>query len=146
MCQNGVLFVSVDLRLSLLRQQHPKCQPAIRLLYPSFFCKLRTSSKPTNQNLHYEHSNSCKSVNIHNYTYVHTSFFSQCPLLSSPETLNFPSVSPCISCMPLMCSVFILNFSAASLMYKYLVLCRSKNVGNVLKQNRPVRPYEISLS
>jgi len=46
-----VLFVSADLRVSLRTQQHPKYQPAIRLLYPNFFCKLHSSSKPTNKNL-----------------------------------------------------------------------------------------------
>jgi hypothetical protein len=50
-CQDDVLFVSVDVRPSLCFQQRPKCEPAIRLLYPNFFCKLRSSSKPTNKNL-----------------------------------------------------------------------------------------------
>jgi hypothetical protein len=50
-CQDGVLFVSVDLYVSLCRRQHLKCEGAIRLVYPPFFCKLFTSSAPTNKNL-----------------------------------------------------------------------------------------------
>jgi hypothetical protein len=30
-------------------QQHPKCGRAIRLLYPSFFCRFRCSSNATNK-------------------------------------------------------------------------------------------------
>ena len=39
-CENRVLFVWVDLHLSLCRHQHPKCVLAIRLLYTpsSFLC------------------------------------------------------------------------------------------------------------
>ena len=46
-----VLFVWVDLHVSLCRQQHPKCERAIRLVYPPSFCKLRTSCSPTNKKL-----------------------------------------------------------------------------------------------
>ena len=36
-CEDRVLFVTVDLHVSLCKQQHPKCVPAIRLVYPPFF-------------------------------------------------------------------------------------------------------------
>ena len=32
-CEDLVLFVSVDLRVSLCGQQHPKCERAIRLVF-----------------------------------------------------------------------------------------------------------------
>jgi len=41
------LPVSVDIHASLCEWQHPKCQPAVRLVYLPFFCKLHSSSKPT---------------------------------------------------------------------------------------------------
>jgi hypothetical protein len=49
-CEDGVIFVWVDLHVSFCRQQHTNCLPAIRLVYP-FFCELYTSSKPTNKPL-----------------------------------------------------------------------------------------------
>ena len=49
-CEDRVLFVWVDLHLSLRWQQRPKCEPAIRLLYPPSFCKLRCPSSPHTQN------------------------------------------------------------------------------------------------
>ena len=52
-CEDRVLFVSVDLHVSLCSQQHPKCERAIRLLYPNFFCQLRSSSDLTNKNKTY---------------------------------------------------------------------------------------------
>jgi hypothetical protein len=42
---------SVDLHFSLCRLQYPKCKRVIRLVYPHFFCKLRSSSSSTNKNL-----------------------------------------------------------------------------------------------
>ena len=51
-CEDGVLFVWGDLDVYLCQQQqHPKFGRAIRLLYPRFFCKLHSSSNPTNKNL-----------------------------------------------------------------------------------------------
>ena len=41
------VFVCYDLDVFLCSQLHPKCQPAIRLAYPPFLCKLRISSKST---------------------------------------------------------------------------------------------------
>jgi hypothetical protein len=49
--EDRVLFVWVDVHVSLRRQQIPKCERAISLVYPSFFCKLRSSSNSTNKNL-----------------------------------------------------------------------------------------------
>jgi hypothetical protein len=39
-CEARVLFLPVDLRVSLRGQQHPACELSIRLVYPPFFCKL----------------------------------------------------------------------------------------------------------
>jgi len=50
-CEDRVLFVRVDLHVSLCGQQEPKCKRAICLVYPHFFYKLRFSSNPTNKNL-----------------------------------------------------------------------------------------------
>jgi hypothetical protein len=49
--EDRVLFVWVDLRVSLCGQQHPDCERAIRLVCPPFFCKLRSSSNATNKNI-----------------------------------------------------------------------------------------------
>ena len=49
--EDRVLFVSVDLHLSLCWQQHTKSEQAIRLVYPPFVCKLRSSSSPTNKSI-----------------------------------------------------------------------------------------------
>ena len=44
--EDRVLFVGVDLRVSLCWQQHPKCERAIRLVYPPFFRKLALHPTP----------------------------------------------------------------------------------------------------
>jgi len=46
---NRVFFAWVDFHVCLCEQQHPKCERAIRLVYLSFFCKLRYLSNPTNK-------------------------------------------------------------------------------------------------
>ena len=51
MCKGRMLFIWVDIHISSRGQQHPKCEPAIRLVYPPLFCKLHSSSNPTNKNL-----------------------------------------------------------------------------------------------
>ena len=48
---NRVFFVSVDIHVSLRRQQHPKRGPAIRVAQATFFCKRRSSWKHRNRNL-----------------------------------------------------------------------------------------------
>ena len=48
-CEGCVLFVSADLHVPLRSQQHPKCYPAIRLLYPPFFNKLCSTWNSTNK-------------------------------------------------------------------------------------------------
>jgi hypothetical protein len=50
-CEDRVFFVGIDLHVSLCGHQHPKCERAIRLVYPPFFCKRCSSSNPTNKNL-----------------------------------------------------------------------------------------------
>ena len=89
-CEDRVLFVWVDLHMSSCWQQHPYCERAIRLAYPPFFCKLRSSSNPTikyltelvcrfKQFCHGDHSelDSCS----------YEPFFSQRPILSLPKVL-----------------------------------------------------------
>ena len=44
-------FFPFLLHSSLCPRQHRKCELSIRLVYPPFFCKLRSSSDPTNKNL-----------------------------------------------------------------------------------------------
>jgi len=48
-CEDRPLFVSVD-EVSLCWQQFPECEQAIRLMYSPTFCKLHSSSNPTNKN------------------------------------------------------------------------------------------------
>jgi hypothetical protein len=50
-CENRMLFVRVDLHMSLCRQQNPKRERATRLVNPSLLCKLRSLSKATDKNL-----------------------------------------------------------------------------------------------
>ena len=68
-CEDRRSFVSVGLHVSLCSQQHPKCERAIRLLYPHLFSKIRPSSNPTHTNfqrIKTSDSNSSNSVIIHN--------------------------------------------------------------------------------
>jgi hypothetical protein len=41
----------VDIHVSSCWQHHPYCERAIRLVYPPFFCTLRSSYRPTNKTL-----------------------------------------------------------------------------------------------
>lgn len=50
LCEDHVLMVRVDLRVSLCGQQHSKRERAISSRV-STLCELRSSSKPTNKNL-----------------------------------------------------------------------------------------------
>jgi len=50
-CKGHTLFIWADIHISSCGQQHPKCEPAIHLVYPPLFCKLHSSSNPTNKNL-----------------------------------------------------------------------------------------------
>jgi hypothetical protein len=50
-CEDCVLFVWIDFHGSLCWQRHPKCERAIRLVYPPFFCALRSTSNPTIKSL-----------------------------------------------------------------------------------------------
>ena len=50
-CKGRTFFIWADIHISSCGQQHPKCEPAIRLMYPPLFCKLHSSSNPTNKNL-----------------------------------------------------------------------------------------------
>jgi hypothetical protein len=48
-CEDRVLFVSLDLHVSLCWQLHPKCEPAIRLLYPTFLLQTSLFIQPHKQ-------------------------------------------------------------------------------------------------
>ena len=47
-CEDRVLFVWVDLHVSLCGQQHSKCERALRHVYSPHLFKLRCSSNSTN--------------------------------------------------------------------------------------------------
>jgi len=49
LCQGRVLYFWVELRPCCCWQQHPKCERTICVMYPPFFCELRSSSKPHKQ-------------------------------------------------------------------------------------------------
>ena len=48
-CEDSFFFVSVNIQVSLCGHKHPKCEQAIRLVCPPFFCKLPTLSNPHKQ-------------------------------------------------------------------------------------------------
>jgi hypothetical protein len=78
LCEDRVFFVSVDFYVSLCGQQHPKCEPPILLMYPLFFCKLRSSSIPRAKQLHFgKHSE---------LDYVHTIFVTMTDTITPPNT------------------------------------------------------------
>ena len=70
-CEDRVSLVWVDLHVSFCRQQYRKRAPAVRLVYPPFFYKLRFSSSSVSGDL-----NSSISVTIWNCNHVHTDIFS----------------------------------------------------------------------
>ena len=99
-------FVWVDFYFSKLGQHHPKCQRAVRLVYPPFFPKLRSSSNPTNKHL----TELVLEIQIAQSRWLfrirHKSIWTfprplplypQWPILSPPKVLIFPPESPCIS-------------------------------------------------
>jgi len=47
--EDRVLFVWDDRHVSSCCQQHQNCKRAVRVMYPPFFCKRRSSSNPTNK-------------------------------------------------------------------------------------------------
>jgi hypothetical protein len=90
-CEDRVLFVSVDLHVSLCRQQHPKCERAIRLCIHLSFVKF--APHPTKKKIYIYngvrsvYSNSSISANIQNYTHVHMNFF-----LTMTDTITSQSI------------------------------------------------------
>ena len=75
-------FTWDDLHISLHRQQHPECETAIRLTYPSFFRKLhfiqppKQESNGVREENYKPDSNSSMLVTIQNKAYHHLNFFS----------------------------------------------------------------------
>jgi hypothetical protein len=45
-CEDRALLVGVDLHVAFRRQQHPKCERAVRLVYPPSFCEIRCFIQP----------------------------------------------------------------------------------------------------
>ena len=74
-CEGRVFFVKVVLRVFLCGQQHPKCQRSIHLLYPPFFCTLRSHSNLANKNWTDSRSSLSLSTIIQHYTHVFMHFF-----------------------------------------------------------------------
>jgi hypothetical protein len=77
-CEDHVLFVRVGLHISLCSQQHPKCERALRLLYPPLFCKLRCTSSPTHtkfQRIRTLDSRSSISIIIHYQIHIDMNFY-----------------------------------------------------------------------
>jgi hypothetical protein len=102
-CEDRVFFVKVVLCVCLWGQQDPKCQRSIRLLYPPFFCTLRSSS-----NL--KKMNGFKQLSLGNHTALHTmflcTFFSQWPIPSRPRILIFPPERACVAQLYIQVPVF----------------------------------------
>jgi len=81
-CKDRLLYVSVDLHLSFCCHQHPKCERAIRLLYPLLFFllkkELRSSSCLTNKKsdgVCSGDSKRCISPTTQNHISVRTNLF-----------------------------------------------------------------------
>jgi len=48
-CKDRVLFVGDYRHVVVYGEQQQNCERAIRLVYPTLFCRRRSSSNPTNQ-------------------------------------------------------------------------------------------------
>ena len=92
------VVVRVGLHVYFYGQQHPKCKRPVRLMYPPFFCKRRSSSIPQTRinGLRSGSSNNPNSL-ISNF------FFSQWLILARPKILTFPSESLYIQDPPKKC-------------------------------------------
>jgi hypothetical protein len=108
-CKDHVLFVWVDLHISLCGQQCPKCEQAIHLLYLPFFYKLGVLSNPTNKNVMelglecMPDLNSSVAVTIRNQTCLYELFFLYSDQYSHlikywPFFLNHPVFSATLKC------------------------------------------------
>jgi len=85
-CEDRVLFIWVDLHVSLCWQQHPYCERAIRLVYPPLFCTLRSSSNPTNKNLT-ELVWRLKELDLGNHSKIGTYLYKLC-FLAMTDTIT----------------------------------------------------------
>lgn len=92
------VFVFWVYHFPLCRQQHPECERTIRLVYPTFVCKFRSSSTSTEENLRWREQqcppdpNGCISVTIHNDRYYHVQLTSP-PVYINKERINVVSWS-----------------------------------------------------
>ena len=100
-CEDPMLFDWVDDSVYLCGRQHPKYEQAIRLVHPPFFCKLLSSSNPTQKKksnkVRSGYSNSCISVTVHNWAPVCVNFFLTISDNIASNILIFLSESPCIT-------------------------------------------------
>jgi hypothetical protein len=90
--EDRVLFVWVDLHVSLREQQHPNCKQAIRLVYTPFFRTLRSASNPQTKisrswvwGLKQHYIGSHWELSTCSYELL----FLQWPLLSPPKIFTF---------------------------------------------------------
>ena len=91
-CEYRVLFVSFHLHVPLCRQQHSKCDRAIRLVYPHFFCKFRSSLSRRDKNITKLGQQIQTAVSRWPFRIRHVfiwTFLSQSPILWRPRTLTF---------------------------------------------------------
>jgi hypothetical protein len=95
-CEDRVLFVWVDLQFSLCGLQHPKCEWAIRHVYPptSLFTQPREQKS---KDLGLEST----QLNVGNHSKLHTSsykffFHTHWTIISLPKILTCTPASPCI--------------------------------------------------
>lgn len=86
-------------RFPLCRQQRPECDRTIRLVYPTFVCKFRSSSTGTEENLRWREQQcppdpkSCISVTIHNIITSNWHFPLNQPVYVNKESINVVSWS-----------------------------------------------------
>jgi hypothetical protein len=111
---------------SLCRQQHPKGEWPVHLVYQPYFFKLRLPSNPTNRNL-MKSARQKQTVTIHNKTRVHTNVFLTMTETTTPKLFSFrpESSSICVLCicMPVCACVCVLcmyvNINARSRTFNY---------------------------
>jgi len=89
----------VDIHICLCGQQDPKLERAIRLVYLPSFCKLRSSSNPTKQNLEklvwsFEQLHLGNNASFDTCPYE-LLFLTMADEITS-QLLTFPPLSPCI--------------------------------------------------
>jgi hypothetical protein len=109
LCEDCVLLVWADLQVFLYRQQDPKGEWQIHLVYKPYFFKLRPSSNPTNRNL-IKSVRQKQTINIHNTTCVHTNVFLTMTETITPKLFSFRPESHCICVYVCVCACVCVLF------------------------------------